>query len=40
LRSFAISDYAAVADHITEGTATGAGNGAAIPDWAASWIKQ
>ncbi len=37
---FVISDYAAVADHITEGTATGAGNGAAIPDWAASWIKQ
>ena len=37
---FVISDYAAVSDHLTEGTTTGAGNGAAIPDWAASWIKQ
>ena len=37
---FVVSDYAAVADHITEGTATGAGNAGAVPDWAATWIKQ
>jgi len=27
-------------DWLQEGTATGAGNGASVPDWASSWIKQ
>ena len=38
--SFAITDYTgANQSFVTEGTTTGAGNGADVPDWATGWTR-
>ena len=37
---FTITDYTGMNQNfVTEGTATGAGNGAAVPDWANGWTR-